>query len=285
MNLSILLAFGAMFGWGIGDFLIQKTIKKIGATETLCWMTIFSSIVLIPFVINSLDNLTRSQIITLIILGLANFASGYVHFRALKIGKLSVVEVIVSIELPLTILLGILVFHETLNIWQIILIIILFIGVILISVNPQKIHRKDFLEKGSLLAILSGVLIALVNFGSAFQAKEISPMMAIWFPWFVCSLVCLGFIGRANMGAFFSSSKKNWRLILIMVIIDLFAWLAYVFAVAKEELAITITITESYVVVALILGVLINKEKITKNQYFGAGLAVICSLLIGLTNK
>lgn len=285
MNLAILLAFGAMVGWGLGDFLIQKTINKIGPIGTLCWISLFSSIILIPFVVSDLKNITQSQYITLIILGLANFASGYIHFKALQIGKLSVVEIIMSIELPLTILLGILVFKESLSLWQIFLIFILFIGIILISIDTTKINKKDFLEKGSLLAIFSGVLIAIVNFGSASQAKEISPLMALWIPWFVCGLICFALLSQNNLKTFFRRSANNWFLVLIMVIVDLLAWTSYVFAVAKEELSITIAITESYVVIALALGIIINKEKITKIQYFGAALAVCGSLLIGLTSK
>ncbi len=285
MNLAILLAFGAMIGWGLGDFLIQKTINKIGPIETLCWISLFSSIILIPFVVNDLKSINHAQLITLIILGLANFASGYIHFKALQIGKLSVVEIIMSIELPLTILLGIIIFKESLSLWQIFLIFILFIGIILISVDTSKINKKDFLEKGSLLAILSGVLIAIVNFGSASQAKEISPLMAIWLPWFICGLICFISLSRNNLQNFFRESAKNWRLVSVMVIVDLLAWTAYVFAVAKEELAIIIAITESYVVIALALGIIINKEKIRKIQYIGAALAVCGSLLIGFFSK
>lgn len=285
MNWPIILAFGAMFGWGFGDFLIQRTIKKIGTIETLCWISLFSSIIITPFVFKELGGLTSSQLITLIVLGAANFASGFVHFKALKVGKLSVVEVILSIEMPLTILLGLIIFKEVLSVWQIILIILLFLGIVLISVDPEKIHRKDFLEKGAFLAVLSGVLVALVNFGSASQAKALSPLMAIWIPWFVCGLICFAHISRKRLNNFISSSRKNWRLVSIMILVDLFAWTSYVFAVAKEELAITVAITESYVVIALILGVIVNREKIKKIQYFGAAIAVICSLLIGLSSK
>lgn len=285
MNLPILFAFGAMIGWGFGDFLIQKSIKKIGAIETLCWISLFSSIILIPFVLNDLKTVSQPQLITLIILGLANFASGYIHFKALNIGKLSVVEIIMSIELPLTILLGVLVFRESLSLEQIALIVLLFVGIVLISIDPKQIHKKDFLEKGSLLAILSGVLIAVVNFGSASQAKEISPLMAIWLPWLICGLICFAHISRRRLGKFIGNSQKNWRLIGEMVIVDLLAWTSYVFAVAKEELAVTIAITESYIVIALVLGVIVNKEKISRIQYFGAALAVTCSLLIAFVSK
>jgi drug/metabolite transporter (DMT)-like permease len=285
MTLPILLAFVAMICWGVGDFLIQKTIKKIGALETLCWTTLFSSFLLLPLVFKEIKNLTGWQFFILTVLGVVNFASGFIHFKALKIGKLSVVETILSIELPLTVLLGLIFFKESLGLIQIALIATLFIGIILISINFEKIHKRDFLEKGALLAILSGVLIALVNFLTASQAREVSPLMAIWLPWLVCGLVCFGHISRRQLHNFLGHSRDHWPLILAMVAVDLAAWLAYVFAVARAELGITIAITESFIIIALMLGVIINHEKIKLIQYVGAAMAIASSLAIGLISR
>jgi drug/metabolite transporter (DMT)-like permease len=286
MNSAILWAFGAMIGWGIGDFLIQRTVRKIGAVETLLWITFFSSFALLPLIFHDLPSLTWHQIINLIILGLVGFASGFVHMKALEIGKLSVVEIILSIELPLTILLGIIFLSEKLNLNQIILIIILFIGIIMISVDFKRVDKKDFLEKGALLAILSSGLISVVNFLTALQAKEISPIMALWLPWLACGVFCFGYmISRGQTKSFIKNCRSSWKLILLMVIFDTAAWVAYVMAVAEKELSITIAITESFVVIAMILGVIFNKEKINKIQYLGAALAIIGSLSIGLISK
>jgi drug/metabolite transporter (DMT)-like permease len=282
MSLPILLAFGAMVGWGIGDFLIQRIVKKIGAAETLFWTTVFSSIILIPFVWRDLQLLTMASLPGLFILGIIGFLSGVIHFKALKIGKLAVLETILSIELPLTIILGLIFFKESLSLLQVGLIALLFIGIILISISFEKVHNRDWLEKGAVLALIAGLLVALYNFVSASQARALSPLIAIYVPWLVCCLICWLYIRQKREKNLIQNFKLNWRLILIMVIIDLLAWLAYTFAVAKEELAITISITESYVVIALILGVIINKEKIKVVQYIGALLAIGSSLLIGL---
>ncbi len=284
MSLSIILAFGAMFGWGIADFLIQKTVKKIGSLETLAWITVLGAIILIPLILYEGLNLTRTNVIFLIFLGAVTFTAGLLDFKALAIGKLAVMETIMAIELPLTILLGVLAFQERLNFLQVALVTSVFVGIVLASVNFKNIHHRDFLEKGSLLAIASGLLIAFVNFFSADQAKSLSPLMAIWFPWLSCGMICLIYISRFKKNHFKNFVKQSfghWRLILIVAVIDLGAWLFYAFAVAKEELSITIAITESYIVVAIILGVLINKEKIRPAQYLGSALAIISSLLIG----
>jgi len=55
-----------------------------------------------------------------------------------------------------------------------------------------------------------------------------------------------------------------------MIIIDITAWLCYSFALSQKELSIMTSITESFVVIAMILGIIFNKERIRPIQYLGA---------------
>jgi len=280
MNLSIFLAFGAMFGWGVGDFLIQRATRKIGAMETLFYITFASSFLFLPWVISHLSILTEKNIIFFITLGAISFVSGYLFMRALKIGKLAVIETITAIELPLTIALGCFFFKETLSRPQIIFILLLFIGVILISVDFKKINKRDFLEKGSIFALTTAIVVSLVNFLSAFGAKEIDPIMTLWASWVFCGLICGGFIYGQKNNEFLKKSLSNWRLILAVMIVDTLAWLFYVLATVKNQLSITISISESFIVVALLLGIIFNKEKISRPQFLGAILAISSSIII-----
>lgn len=285
MNSAILLAFGAMLSWGVGDFLIQRTVKRIGTLETLAWITGSSAVIMIPIIVYRGITLTPRELLMLALLGVVTFVSGLLDFKALSIGKLSVMETIMAIELPLTIMLGVIAFNERLNVGQWLLVLVIFIGIILVSVNFKNLHHRDFLEKGTIIAIISGVVFALVNFFSADLAKTIDPMMAIWFPWLACGTISFIYISRfkkRHFRQFVKNSYRHWKLIAWVSAVDLAAWLFYAFAVENEELSITIAITESYIVIALILGVIINKEKIRPLQYLGAALAIIGSIAIGL---
>jgi drug/metabolite transporter (DMT)-like permease len=287
MSSALLLAFGAMLSWGVGDFLIQRTVKRIGTLETLAWITGSSAVIMIPVIIYRGISLTPNDIIMLALLGVVTFVSGLLDFKALSIGKLSVMETIMAIELPLTIMLGVIAFNERLSGGQWLLVLMIFIGIILVSVNFKNLHHRDFLEKGTIIAIISGIVFALVNFFSADLAKTIDPMMAIWFPWLACGTISFIYISRfkkRHFRQFVKKSYQHWKLIAWVSAVDLAAWLFYAFAVEKEELSITIAITESYIVIALILGVIINKEKIRPLQYLGAALAIIGSIAIGLVS-
>ena len=174
---GLLAAFGAMFSWGIGDFLIQKTVRKIGDLESLTYIGIIGSIVLLPFVLQDIDIVfTKSNLILLLILGIITFLVAIINFESLKQGKLSVIEVILELELPVTIALGFLFFKESLSLQQLIVIALIFIGLILVATRSS--HWKNFfkrLEKGVFLGVLTAIGLGVVNFLTAVSSKQVSP--------------------------------------------------------------------------------------------------------------
>src|SRR3989344_1304783 len=111
MNISvgIGLAFVAMLCWGFGDFLIQRSTRKIGDWETLFFITAFGAVVLAPFVYKDIPSLfTEVSRTTYILLGASVILliAALLDFEALKKGKLAVVEPIWSSEVPVAALLS-----------------------------------------------------------------------------------------------------------------------------------------------------------------------------------
>jgi len=284
-KISLLFAFSAMLFWGIGDFLIQKTVKKIGDLETTVAIGIIGMIGLFPFVKKDIASVFTSthSLTPLFVSGILILLATLALLESMKRGKLSVVEVVVTLELPMTIMLGLNFFGERLMLGQWVIIGFLLFGIFLSSTDFSKIKRKHFLEKGVLLAVIAAIISASVNFMMAFNVKnEISPFLVIWFPWAVCVFVSIPFIYfREGLGLFLSNMKKFKLLVLITGLIDTFAWLFFSFAVQKSELSLIATITESYVAVAVFLGLVFNKEKITKYQAGGAILSLCSSFAIG----
>ncbi len=281
---AMLAAFGAMLCWGFGDFFIQRTTRKIGDVESLAMIGIIGTIGLFPFVMSSLSLLSSPiNLFILLALGTITFFVAMADFEALKRGKLCVVDVVLEIELPITVVLGLLFFGEILTAQQVIAIFVAFLGIILISLRPHSLkHMFSKFEKGVLIAIVAAVGMSFVNFLTAFSSKNISPLMAIWVPWVVCAMISLAFIGkREGVKKLASNVSKFKYMILAMGIFDTLAWLCFSLAVFGEELSITIAITESYPVIAIFLGLMINHEKIGAHQYLGAAIALGASIFLG----
>src|SRR3972149_4886431 len=116
LNLIIVFAFLAMLFWGFGDFFIQRSIRKVGNVETLAWIGVIGTIGLFPFVLKDIPLLLNPVNSVFIIgLGVITFIAAMFSFKALKDGKLSVVDVVLEVELPITIALSFIFLGETLT--------------------------------------------------------------------------------------------------------------------------------------------------------------------------
>lgn len=282
-QITLIFSFSAMILWGIGDFLIQRVVKKVGDFQTLLWIDLIAGLVLIPFVLGDLPAIfSRANMMSLILMTFIDLLYGLFLFKAYDQGKLSVVEVVMIGELPFTIILGLIFFRERLDILQICVIALIIIGIFLISKTRSTwldkakgfFTGKSFVwEKGVLLAIAAFIFSAIYNFLTAVNARNISAFTAVWFPWMLSSLLLFVYISyNRGLKSLWQNSINNKRLILLTGIIDTAAWVFYAFATAREELSIITAIVAGYAVIAMVLGVKYNKERISTWQYFGASL-------------
>jgi len=284
IEVSLIFAFAAMLSWGIGDFLIQKSTRKVGDIESLAFIGIIGALMILPFAISDFHLLfSLPNLILLVALGIITFIAALFDFEALKEGKLSIIDVIIELELPITIFLGFIFFKDTLSLFQVLIISFIFLGIVLIATKSFS-HWKIRLQKGILMALVAAIGMGVINFLTAASSKKISPLMAVWFPWLIFSVLCLFFIWkREGFSKFVKHGKKFKWLVLAMGIFDTLAWIFYAFAVFKEEISIITAITESYPAIALFLGVWINKEKIKWYQWLGAFLALMASFILAFS--
>ena len=183
-QITLIFAFSAMILWGVGDFLIQRTVKKVGDFQTLLWIDLIAGLVLIPFVLSDLSAIFSTEnMASLILMTLIDLLYGLFLFKAYDQGKLSVVEVVMIGELPFTIFLGLIFFRERLDLVQISLIALIIIGIFLISKTKATwLDRiKEFFtgktviwECGVLLAVAAFIFSAIYNFLTAVNARYIT---------------------------------------------------------------------------------------------------------------
>ncbi len=290
MNTYIFYAFVAMVLWGVSDFSMQYFVRKIGRIATLTWVGIFGTVVLFPFVKNDLGAIFNiNNFYFLFFLALLHILSALLLFSAFKHGKLSVVETVMTAELPLTIFWGILFFKEILTLEQSLIVGALFGGIILATLRKKESKLKQifssyhWIEKGVFLAMGAVVVISLINYFTATNARITTPYLAIWFPWFVFTIFSLAFlIMKKDVKRAFHNLQKSWIPILLMCVANCIAWVTFSIAATKINFSVLSAISLCYPMIAIFLGVVINKEKLSKMQYTGAIIALLCSLLLGI---
>ena len=292
---GILAAFLAFLAWGFGDFAIQRSVRRVGAVAALFFIGLFGLVGLLPFVWEDLplffhvNNLAALLFFT----GLVTFVYAVFFFEALGKGKISIVEPVMSFELPLTILLGVLIIHEHLTGLQLLLSSVIFIGLIVTVVQREPRHwwnffrsRRPRLERGVVLAIAAVALSAGANILTGRLSQESKPVLAIWGVNAIYTICCLAWmLKRGEVRQAFQHAKKHWQPIVLQGILDNIAWVSFAAAVLVLPISITIAISESYIALGMLLGILINKERLQRHQYVGIAITLCTVVVLALVSE
>lgn len=276
----------AILGWGFGDFLIQRSVRQIGDWEALFFITLFATIVLLPFVVPTLLLVSPFNLLILVGTSFTIFVAALFDFDALRVGKISIIEPIFAMEVPITIALATLLIGEALSLPQWLLVIALLVGVFLVSnKHISKIHLKT-LERGVIAALIATVGMGASNFLYGFAARETGPLMINWFTsafMAVGTLVYLFYVKGG--GRILSTWRANQKLILLVSFADNLAWVAYSGSALYMPIGIATGMTESYIALAAILGLVYNKEKLFRHQQWGLVLTVVSAIWLALISS
>ncbi|MEK7505845.1 MAG: EamA family transporter [Patescibacteria group bacterium] len=283
---GVLFAVIALIGWGIGDFLIQRSTRTIGNYKSLFVIAVVGLFGIFPFVYSEIPNHTLGEYASLTLLSLIIFVYAITLFEALRIGKISVVEPIVAVELPLTVGLGVFIAGESLTLIQFLLFITTFFGIAFtVAKKFEHLHfHKKILEKGVAIAFLASILSAIVNFYIGTSAKEISPLMIVWFTHAMLAFWCgLYILYKREYGNLFEAIKESPVSIIGQGVFDNIAWIAFAFAASIIPISIATSISESYIVLAALLGYLVGREKLSWHQKTGAVIAIVSVVMLAST--
>ncbi|MDD5290374.1 MAG: DMT family transporter [Patescibacteria group bacterium] len=301
-NMGLLFAIIAMFCWGTGDFLIQKDARRFGVWMTMFFITAFGTVILLPFVWQEIPTVFENSgdLWLLIATAVAILAAGLMEFQALKVGKISVIEPIFTLEVFSTLLLAFFIIQEKPSWPEFIAIIFLVSGVALVSLKKIPGQKKNWREKisnfllrprhklleiGVILAIFAAVIMGAVNFLFGLAARQTTPLLTMWFTnlclSFICYVYILSQIGHKEIATDWKNQK---RLILATVFFDNLAWIAYAFSATHLPIAIATAFSEGYIVLAAILGLIFNREKLQHHQFFGIILAIIAAIALALVS-
>lgn len=283
-GIGIGLAFVAMLCWGFGDFLIQKSTRKVGDIEALFFVTAFGALVLLPFVYKNIGTLITSSWTILFILGVlcvTLLIAALFDFEALRVGKLAIVEPIWSFEVPIAALLAFFILGERVTWIQIMLIVALLVGLALVSLRKEFYLKHFWLERGTLLAFLGAVFMGAANFFMGWGARVTDPIMANFITdVFIAVATGALLLKRGNIREAVRDMRLNGNVLLRMSISDKTAWVAFAFAMTIAPIGVVVALSESYIIVAVILGLLVNRERIQAHQKVGLFLALASALTL-----
>ncbi|MCX6719458.1 MAG: DMT family transporter [Candidatus Taylorbacteria bacterium] len=286
-SVGIGLAFVAMLCWGFGDFLIQKSTRKLGDWETLFVISLFGVLVLLPFVWKSIPGVLMGSLGNILILSAASVVillAALIDFEALRKGKFAIVEPIWSLEVPVAALLAFFLLNERISVFQIVSIIALLVCLMMVSFREKSFSKSLLMEKGALLAVIGAMIMGCSNFLMGWGGRVTDPLFVNFFTNVFLTLATLLFlIVSGRMNRVWGDIKHGYGYLLPMALFDNIAWIAYVFAMNLSSIAVVTALSESYIIITVLLGLFINKEKIQKHQKVGLVGAIIFAIVLAAT--
>ena len=275
---GIAFALIALVSWGLGDFYIQKTTRVVGSWKALFFIGVVGFIGLFPFIKNDLSTIRGVHFLTLGLLGVVVICTALFDFEALRQGKIAIIEPIIGLELPMTVGLSLVLVHEALAPLQLFLVGIVFIGIIL-AITTDHTHlyyHKKIFERGVILASVGALGMAVTNFLVGVSSQAVSPLITIWCAHSLLVLVSGTYLFcKGEFGSLIQDVRRHPRPIIGQSILDNMAWVSFAKATTLIPIAIATTISESYIALAVLLGLFVNHEKLKRHQIVGIILSTI----------
>lgn len=282
-SLGLALAFGALFGWAVGDFFIQRATRAIGITKSLFFIGLAGAVLLfpnaLPEIVPALTDYGRWPLLVsvCVIVILAAFA----NFQGLKKGKLSVVLPLTGLELPVTLALTTFLGREILSTETYLFMAATALGIFLTTLTGLSDLRRLKFESGTFYALGGAIGLGITNFLVGQASRTYSPIFTLWLTHTVAFLVAAAFLfrsGNLRLGSLVSDLKKYPATIASQSILDNVAWLSYAYSTTLIPIGIAATISECFIVVGTVFGVVFNKEKLRFHQTIGIIIA-FCGIL------
>jgi drug/metabolite transporter (DMT)-like permease len=282
ISIGVLFSFFALVLWGVGDFLIQRSVRKFGDWMMIFYIDLVGVIMFTPFVIHTIvpTLLNPTNLLVLIIASIVLLIASVVDFESLKEGKISVVEPIFAFEVPVTAVLSYFVIKEAISLNEIMLIVLLIVGIALVSTKSWR-HLKIRMEKGVFLAILTTIAMGASNFIFGFGGRQTDPWIINWFTSVFLALAAFIYlVANRQFGMIRNDWRNNKSLIMQVSIYDNLAWLFFTYSFLYIPITISTGISESYVALAAFLGLIFNKEKLGYHQWVGMIACIIAAVAL-----
>jgi len=273
---AIIFAILTLIGWGIGDIFGAIASRKIGGYSTTLWL-LFSAVLMgsfyIPFAIPDLHQYTAPLLILNIVLGLLLIIGNTLINEAMSVSNASLVGVISSAAYSgPAVLLSAFLFKESLNFLQIFGLMIVFMGVIVCSVNFNELrtgHIKDLIkDRGIILALISMMCWSI----DAVFIKTLVLKVGWFWPIFISTSLfpLIFFYMRSKKIKVQSPFKKRAFISIILSALFLYGGeLTFNLGLKYGAVSIVSSISGAYPALFAILAFIIFRDKITRQQFFG----------------
>jgi drug/metabolite transporter (DMT)-like permease len=212
----------------------------------------------------------------------ASFVLGTItHIEALKHVPSSVVYPIIRLNMVVVVLFSILFLHERVSPFQVVGILLAIAVVVILTRDAEKVKGSfGSLRKGLSLILISLVSGGVASISSKFAAVYSNRLGFMSLSYFLGTLLSAALI-RKSLGAETRGNRNAAiRIGLLMGLINFMGFYAFLAALSLGPLSIVVSITGMHFVIAVLLSVIVYKERLNGKRILGMGLAFASILFL-----
>ncbi len=277
---GIALAFICLVFWSIADLLIKISLNHESKWKTLFFAQLFGGLTALAIALatGEIGKIFAGDITALLLLGAMNFITMFCYYEALNRKGLALSSPISNSWPIVTIALGVIFYREILTSNQIAAIFLILIGIFITTIKNKEKFTFDTSFVFGLISMLSaGIMFFLIKnptlvFGPLIVAASIK---------IISSMVSLPFsiYKKIDLG----NTRQNILLALIAIgTLEGLGLVAYGLASNYAPVSTIALIAGGLPALTVLLGVVILKEQMDKQQKIGVGATLIGILLAAL---
>ena len=258
---------------------IRKTDSDVATALRTLVVLLFSWVMV--FIVGSAEGLktiSARSALFLVLSGLATGASWICYFKALSMGDVNKVVPIDKSSTVMSVLLAMVLFHETQHL-AVRLICTALIGAGILLMVERKASTTDGKGPWMLYALLSAVFAALTSVLSKLGMTDVESNLATALRTGVVLVMALVIVlMKGKQGQLLHPDRKELVFIILSGLATGASWLCYYYAIQHGVVSVVVPIDKLSILVSIGFSYVVFKERLSRKGLIGLGLMVIGTL-------
>lgn len=258
---------------------IRKTDSDVATALRTLVVLLFSWVMV--FIVGSAEGLktiSARSALFLVLSGLATGASWICYFKALSMGDVNKVVPIDKSSTVMSVLLAMVLFHETQHL-VVRLICTALIGAGILLMVERKASTTDGKGPWMLYALLSAVFAALTSVLSKLGMTDVESNLATALRTGVVLVMALVIVlMKGKQGQLLHPDRKELGFIILSGLATGASWLCYYYAIQHGVVSVVVPIDKLSILVSIGFSYVVFKERLSRKGLLGLGLMVIGTL-------
>ena len=258
---------------------IRKTDSDVATALRTLVVLLFSWVMV--FIVGSAEGLktiSARSALFLVLSGLATGASWICYFKALSMGDVNKVVPIDKSSTVMSVLLAMVLFHETQHL-AVRLICTALIGAGILLMVERKASTTDGKGPWMLYALLSAVFAALTSVLSKLGMTDVESNLATALRTGVVLVMALVIVlMKGKQRQLLHPDRKELGFIILSGLAPGASWLCYYYAIQHGVVSVVVPIDKLSILVSIGFSYVVFKERLSRKGLLGLGLMVIGTL-------